>query len=521
MTPPDRARASFRDWVAVVGTSLGAFIAVIDIQITNASLKQIQGSLAASLDEGSWISTGYLVAEMVVIPMTVWLSAVFSFRYYLVGSTFLFVIFSVLCGMSTSLPEMILFRVGQGFTGGCLIPASFTMAATTVPPSQRSVALVIAGVSVSLAPAIGPSVGGWLTDTFSWHYIFYINVIPCFALIAMILYGLDPKPMQLGRLRNADYPGMIAMAIGLGTLVVVLEEGQRKDWLGSALIRDCAIAAAVSLIAATLIEVTRKDPFINLKLLRNPAFAAICLGSAASGLGMYAISYVLPLYLAQVQGYDAGQIGRLMMWQGLPQLCVFPLMAMLMQRFDHRLLITIGLVIFAGSAFMNAALSHDSAGDQMFSALVGRGVGVPLISPPLSALIPFTLAARDIPDASALYNAMRNLGGSVGIALLSTFASVRENFHFSMIAERVTQNSALLQDRLAGIAARLGDGGEAGLGQARAVGLLAQTVRREALVMAYGDCFFIMGAVLLGSIAIVPLLARPRRGRPAAAGGGR
>jgi MFS transporter, DHA2 family, multidrug resistance protein len=421
--PPASPRASFRDWIAVIGSVLGTFMAVLDILITNSSLQDIQGSLAASLDEGSWISTGYLVAETVIMPLTGWLATVFSLRLYLAGSAGLFVLFSILCGLSTSLTEMILFRVGQGLTGGALIPASMTIVLTRLPERQRPIGLALWGITASLAPAVGPAIGGWLTDTYNWRYIFYINVLPGFALVALILYGLAAAPLRLNLLSNGDWSGIIATAIGLGSLEIVLEEGQRRDWLGSELIRICVALACISLAAAILIELIRKEPFINLRLLLRRNFGAACVCSLAVGIGVYSLPFILPLYLAQVQGYNAVEIGRLMLWQGLPQLLVIPLLTMLMLRIDVRLIVAFGFAVFATTSFMNAYMSHDSGGEQLRLALVGRAIGGPFIMTALSSLLCVGLAPNEMPHASSLYNILRNLGGSIGIALISTFTT--------------------------------------------------------------------------------------------------
>jgi len=218
-------KVPLRDWIAVYGAILGAFMAVLDIQITNSSLKYIQGGLAASLDEGTWISTGYLVAEIVVIPLTGYLSGVFGLRRYLIVNAILFVIFSMLCGTATNLTQMILYRVGQGFTGGVMIPTALTITSVKLPPGKRAMGMALFGITATLGPALDPTMGGWITDNLGWPYIFYINLLPGCLLVAMIWYGMDPQPMKLGRLREGDWIGIVCMAVGLGSLEVVLEEG--------------------------------------------------------------------------------------------------------------------------------------------------------------------------------------------------------------------------------------------------------------------------------------------------------
>jgi DHA2 family multidrug resistance protein len=505
-------RASMRDWIAVWGSVLGAFMAILDIQITNSSLKDIQGSLAASLDEGSWISTGYLIAEIIVIPLTGWLSQVFSLRLYLAVSAGLFVVFSILCGLSTTLTEMILFRVGQGLTGGALIPAAFTIATIKLPPQQRPIGLVLFSITATFAPGFGPTIGGWLTDTYSWHYIFYINVIPGLAMVAMILYGLERQKPQFWRFWKGDWFGIIAMAIGLGALEIVLEEGARKDWFGSPLITDCAIIAGVALVLAIVTELVRKEPFIDLKLLADPARLSVYLCGLSVGVGLYGSIYLLPVYLGQIQGYNALQIGEVLMWMGVPQLLVLPLVPLLMQRVDNRLLIAFGFIMFAISSFMNAFMSPDTAGDQLRWAMLVRALGQPFIFPPLSAAASAGLPPAKIPNSSSLFNMMRNLGGSVGIAVLATFTTTREHFHFATISERLTQNGTLLQERLTGMAQHLGTTADADTAQMQAIAQVADMVRRNAYVTAYCDCFFVIGVALTLSLIPVMFLARPAPG---------
>jgi len=495
------AKAGLRDWVAFLGGSLGAFMAVLDIQITNSSLANIQGTLGASLDEGSWISTGYLIAEIIVIPMTGWLSGVFGLRRYLIVNAILFLGFSVLCGLATNLGEMILFRIGQGFTGGVLIPTAFTIMLIRIPPTQRAIASAIFGLTVTFAPAIGPTVGGWLTDTYSWHWIFYINLIPGAALVAMIWWGLDNQPMRLDRLARGDWAGIACMAVGLGSLEYVLEEGQRKDWFGDSRIVLCAVLAAVFLSAFLAVELLRKEPFIDLRLLRKRSLSAACAVNFASGLALYGSIYILPLYLSRVQGYNALQIGEVQMWMGLPQLAILPLLPFILRRFDSRAVLAFGVLLFAASCLMNGfGMSGDTAIDQLKWSQLVRALGQPFIISPLSQMATIGIGPAQAGAASALFNMFRNLGGSFGIALLATAAEHREHWHFSAIAERVTRNSVLLTERLGHMAQVVGPD--------QALARLANQVRRQATVMGYADCFLLIGAGLIVSLLGVAFLSR-------------
>ena len=505
-------QGSLRDWVAFLGGSLGAFMAVLDIQITNSSLADIQGTLGASLDEGSWISTGYLIAEIIVIPLTGWLGLVFGLKRYLMFNTVVFVGFSVLCGLATSLPEMILFRVGQGFTGGVLIPGAFTIMILRIPPSRRSVAGAIFGLTVTFAPAIGPTIGGWLTDTYSWHLIFYINVLPGLLLLATVGWGLANAPMQLHRLGRGDWFGIAFMAAGLGSLEYVLEEGQRKDWFGDDRIVLAAAIAAVSLTAFVTIELMRKEPFIDLRLLMHRALGVASLVNFASGLGLYGSVYILPLYLSRVQHYNALQIGQVQMWLGLPQLFILPFLPLVLKLFDSRLVIGFGLALFGTSCGLNAWLTPDTGIDQLKTVQLVRAAGQPFIISPLSQMATIGIAPAQAGAASALFNMARNLGGSVGIAALGTVVDQREHFHFSMVAERVTQNATRTTERLHAAAGRLGSEG-------RALGNLAAQVRNQAYVMAYADGFAVISAALLLSLLAVPFLVPAPKGGGGGGGG--
>ena len=503
------ATVSTRDWLAVIGAMLGAFMAVLDIQITNSSLKDIQGALGASLDEGTWISTGYLIAEIVVIPLTGWLSGVFSLRRYLLVNAGLFLVFSVLCGMAGTLNQMIVFRVLQGFSGGVLIPAAFTILITKLPPSKRPIGAAMFGLTATFAPAIGPTLGGWLTDNFGWQTIFYINVIPGLILMGFVAAGLDKTVMRLDRLRSGDWLGVATMAVGLGSLEYVLEEGQRLDWFGSPEIVRLAALSAGMLVAFVVIQLTRNEPLINLRLLGQRTLGSASAVNLITGLALYGSVYLLPVYLGQIQGYNAQQIGEVIMWLGMPQLFILPLVPKIMARTGPRPLIAFGLALFAVSCFMNGFMSHDTAADQLHWSQLVRALGQPFIMVPLSSVATVGIIPAQAAQASALFNIMRNLGGSLGIALLSTFVTVREHFHFAMIADRISANSPRTQDWLAHSAQRLlGQSGDGAYAQWQAAAKLAGLVRRDAFVMAYSDGFFAVGIALTLSIAFVALLAK-------------
>jgi DHA2 family multidrug resistance protein len=379
-------RVDFPTWVGVLGTMLGAFMAVLDIQITNASLRDITGGIAATQDEGSWISTSYLIGEIITIPLTAWLARVFSVRWYLLVNVALFLLFSCLCGEARSLDQMILFRACQGFTGGVMIPMALTFALSTLPKSKQPIGLALFGITATLGPAIGPSIGGWLTDSYGWQFVFYVNLLPGVLMLSAILFAVKRTSMQLSLLRDGDWLGIIFMAIGLGSLIAMLEEGQRDDWFGSPFIQTCALLAAIFIPAFVLIELGREKPFVNLRLIGTRNLGIASAGNFILGFALYGSVYLLPQYLTIVQGYDAFQTGQTMIWVGLPQLLVFPFVPRLMKQLDLRGLVSFGSLIFAASCWLNTSMSPDYAGDQFIFANVIRALGQPFTIVPLSAL---------------------------------------------------------------------------------------------------------------------------------------
>jgi MFS transporter, DHA2 family, multidrug resistance protein len=500
---PD-GRVSTRSWVALLGAMLGAFMAVLDIQITNASLNEILGALGATLDEGSWISTSYLVAEIIVIPLTGWLSDVFSLRRYLLANTVLFLAFSMACAAAWNLESMILFRVLQGLTGGALIPTAFNLVLQLLPPAKRGVGFALFGMTATFAPAIGPTIGGWLTNNYGWPAIFYLNLLPGLLLLGAIVYGLEKQQARLGLLRGGDWSGIATMSIGLGSLILFLEEGNRKDWLNSNFILTTGLLAAGSLSACAWIELKSRHPFINLRLLRDRNFGLGSMIGMAFGAGMYGATYLLPLYLAQVQGYDAQTIGETIMWSGLPQVLIMPLAVGLLRYCDARVLLTLGLVLFSASSFMNGFLTNLTAYDQLRLSQVVRALGMPLVIVPITTLATETIQPRQAGSASALFNMFRNLGGSIGIALLATQLDLREKLHSTRLGESITAFSSATVERAVELAARFAEQGtDPHAAAAQAAKAIANTVRREAYVMAYGDCFLLLGTLLLSALVLV------------------
>lgn len=510
-TRPVKETASFRDWVAVWATVVGAFMAVFNIHVTNASLKDIIGSLSATLDEGSWISTAYLTAEIVVIPLTAWLARVFSIRRYIVANAALFVAFSVLTAQAWSLNSMIVFRVFSGLAGGVLIPLCFTAILTILPPRQRTQGFALFGITATLAPSIGPTLGGWLSENYGWQYTFYLQIVPGALMIAGLLYGLDRAPMRLDLLRKGHWLGAALMAVGLGSLEIVLEEGLRKDWFGSWEIVWLSIVAAVSLCAFLAVELRRNEPFLNLRLLWRRDFACATVINVLMGFVLYGFVYIMPLYLAQIQGFNAMQIGEVMMWVGIPQILLYPLVGRIATKVDNRFLVATGIVLFTASLGLNTHLSRDSAAAELLLPNLVRAVGQPFIMVPLSNLAMAGIEAAQVGSASALYNVLRNLGGSVGIASLGTFLSVREKLHSARILENLNLFDGAMRARLDQWTQYfLLRGADSDLARQQAYAALGNIARREAYIMAYNDVFLVLTTAFASGLIFLLFVRRPK-----------
>jgi DHA2 family multidrug resistance protein len=510
VTAAPEPKTDAKVWLAVIGSIIGAFIAVLNIQITNASLPDIQGAIGAGIDDGGWISTAYLVAEIVVIPLTGFLTPVFSLRRYLLANTVMFLVMSVACAFATNLEQMIVLRALQGFFGGVLIPLAFTITLTMLPRSQQPIGLAMFALSATFAPAIGPTIGGYLTQTYSWHYIFYVNLVPGAIMLATLVPSLPRAPMQLHLLRQGDWPGIATMAIGLASLQTVLEEGNKDDWFGSPFIVRLSVVAVVALALFFWIELTTPQPLLNLRLLRRRNFGLGSVANVILGMALYGSVYLLPNYLSQMQGYNSQQVGEVLAWTGLPQLVLIPFVPRLMQRFDARLLVAVGLGLFAASCFMNIEINPDYSGPQLLWANLVRAIGQALVLTPLSVLATGGIEREQAASASAMFNMMRNLGGSVGIALLETLLTKREQFHSAIINPSVSLLNEATRRRLETMQRYFMNAGTADPATAwhDAVVAVGRAVRAQAYFLAYGDTFFLMGCALLLAVVAAILMQR-------------
>ncbi|WP_018900486.1 MDR family MFS transporter [Rhizobium sp. 2MFCol3.1] len=511
LAPSKPEMSSLRMWCAVVGSTLGAFMAVLNIQIVNASLADIQGAIGAGKDDGGWISTSYLIAEIVVIPLSGWLARVFSVRNYLLVNAVLFLLFSMACAFAVNLQQMIVLRAIQGFSGGVLIPMAFTIIITLLPKPKQPIGLALFALSATFAPAIGPTIGGYLTENYGWEFIFYVNLVPGSIMIAMLWASLDRAPMNLGLLAKGDWPGIVTMSVGLAALQTVLEEGNKDDWFGSDFIVRLSAIAAVSLTLFLIIELRTAHPLLNLRLLLRRNFGFGIVANFLLGIALYGSAFVLPIYLSRIQGYNSEQIGLVLAWTGIPQLLLIPLVPRLMKRFDLRLLIVFGFALFAASNFMNVHMTGDYGSDQLFWPNVVRAIGQAMVFTPLSAIATAGIEQENAGSASALFNMMRNLGGAVGIASLQTFISKREQFHSNILTNSVSVFEEATRLRVARLTNYFMSHGVSDQATAthKALVAMAGSVRKQANIMAFSDTFFLLGAALVVALLATLLLKKP------------
>lgn len=496
---PQERSASLKTWITVMAGLLGAFMAVLNIQITNASLLNIEGGIGTGVDNGAWISTAYLIGEIIVIPLTDYLSRVFSFRRFLLTNAILFLTFSVACAFARDLEEMIALRAIQGFTGGVLIPMAFTLVLTKLSAAQRPIGMALFAITATFAPAVGPTIGGYLTENYGWQYIFFINLVPGVIMLAMLFATLERQPMQLQLLKQGDWFGILTMAIGLGALQTVLEEANKNDWFGSPFIVRLTAIAVVCLGLFIWIEFTVKYPAVNLHLLKRRNFGLGTFANMLVGFALYGSVFLLPQYLGQTQGYNSEQIGAVMAWTGLPQLLIIPFVPVLMGRFDIRVIVILGLSVFGGSFLLNMHMSPDYAGDQFWVPNIVRASGQALVMGPMSAIAMIGVAQSESASASGIFNMLRNLGGAFATALLGTLVTKREQFHSNVIGSSVNLFSQTVRDRIDTMTRYFAARGIADPSTAhgQAIVALGQAIRRQALVMGYSDAFAVLGGMLV------------------------
>ena len=503
--------------LAFASMCVGFFIALLDIQIVSASLADIGGGLSAGADELAWVQTSYLIAEIVVIPLSGWMSRVMSTRWLFCASAVGFTITSLLCGWAWNIESMIVFRTLQGFLGGSMIPTVFTTAFIYFNNQQRVIAAATIGCISSLAPTLGPTIGGWITDNYSWHWLFFINLAPgvFVSIVVPMLVKVDRPNLSL--LRGADYVGMALMAVFLGCLEYTLEEGPRWDWFGDDTIRATAWISGIAGIAFIWRSLAYSQPIVDLRALSSRNFALGCFFSFVTGIGIFATIYLTPLFLARVRGFSALQIGEAVFTTGLFQVCAIPFYSVLARRIDLRWLMMFGLACFAISMWNFTPITHDWGWRELLLPQAFRGFSQQFAVAPTVSLTLGGLAPERLKLASGLFNLMRNLGGAIGIAACGTILNDRTNLHFERLAEHLNGGNAAMLRFLqqATTNETLARGGDALQGHAAALKQLWSLALREAQTQSFADAFLVIALCFIVATTMVPLMRRLAMQQPA------
>jgi MFS transporter, DHA2 family, multidrug resistance protein len=499
-------RIAPRRLVAFLIMVFGMFMSILDIQVVSASLSDIQAGLSASSTEVSWVQTSYLIAEVIAIPLSGFLSRAFGTRLLFAISAAGFTVASFLCGLASSIEQMILWRAIQGFLGAGMIPTVFASAYTVFPRSKFYIVGPIIGLVATLAPTIGPTVGGLITDLMSWHWLFFINIVPGIIITIGVLTLVDFDQPNFALLDRFDWFGLIAMAGFLGSLEYVLEEGPQYEWLQDTSVAVFAWISGISAIAFFYRVLTAEEPIVDIRAFGDRNFGVGCLISFCVGIGLYGLTYIYPRYLSEVRGYSALMIGETMFVSGITMFLMAPVVGRLMQKFDLRLIIAAGLVIFAIGAYQMTWITREYDFYELLVPQILRGIGMMCAMVPTNNIALGTLPPHVVKNASGLFNLTRNLGGAVGLALINQVLNERTDLHISRLQDRVNWGNASAVETLNQFKQRLEGMGDSTL---MALKQLSQLVHRQAVVMGYGDAFFMLTVFYLGLSFMVILLKKP------------
>mgnify|MGYP000985146674 CR=1 FL=1 len=504
-----------RRMLAFLCMVFGMFMAILDIQVVSASLAEIQAGLSASSDEISWVQTSYLIAEVVMIPLSGFLSRALSTRWLFAASAAGFTLMSFMCATATSIEQMIVYRALQGFLGGGMIPSVFAAAYSVFPREKQPIVAPMIGLVATLAPTIGPTVGGYLTDLFSWHWLFLVNVVPGIFVVIAAVTLIDFDEPDFGLLDRFDWWGLLFMAGFLGSLEFVLEEGPTNDWFEDQYIVIFALVCAVSAVAFFIRVLRAAEPVVDLRAFENRNFAVGSAFSFVLGIGLYGLTYLYPIYLGRVRGYSALQIGETMFVTGVAMFLTAPIAGRLMTKVDPRIMMGTAFAGFALGTWWVTGITKDWDFWDLFIPQILRGTSLMIAMIPINNLSLGTLAPLQLKNASGLFNLMRNLGGAVGLAVINTVLNNRWDLHLARLHEHVEWASQVALDRIDGMTSAFSKlGSDAALA---ALKQMAALVRREALVMAFADVFFVLTFLFLMLVVATPLMQRPK---PGAAGGG-
>lgn len=487
----------------------GAIMSALDTSIVNVALPYMRGSMSATVEEIAWVSTSYILANVIIMPIVGLLSSRFGRKNFYMYSVAIFTLTSLLCGIAWDLNSMIFFRVLQGIGGGALIPISQAILRESYPPEKQGVAMGIFGLGVVMGPAFGPTLGGWLTDHFSWPWIFYINLpVGILNLMLTMKYIEDPSYLQRKKERW-DVIGLMLLVVGLGSLQLMLEEGQSKDWFASQYITALAVIAAVGSALFVWREMVAEKPAVNLRLLKNITFASGTMIGGVLGISLFASLFLLPLFLQQLLGYPAFDSGITMMPRSLAMAVTMPIVGRVYNKMGPKLLIGAGLLINAFSFWQLSVLSLDVGFWDIFYPQVWQGVGFGLIFVALSTVTLSTVEKANMTDASGLYNVVRQVFGSVGIALSATFLTRDETMFHSYLTEKVTSVSDSTGMWLSSLQAYFYNKGfDTDTASAMSMRMIEGMVTKQGAMMAFNHVFFLVALLFIISFPMIFLLRR-------------
>ncbi|MCG6879028.1 MAG: DHA2 family efflux MFS transporter permease subunit [Deltaproteobacteria bacterium] len=481
-------------WVVAITVMLPTFMEIMDTSVVNVSLPHIQGSLNAGLDEVTWVLTSYLVSNAVIIPISGWLSGLFGRKRYLLFSVCLFVGSSILCGAATSLNVLIIARSLQGIGGGGLQPLSQAILLESFPQEEHGVAMAFFGMGVVMAPILGPVVGGWITDHWNWRWIFYINFpMGILAVILITFLIQDPPYIRQKRRHRIDRWGLLFLTVGLGSLQIVLDKGQRDDWFQSHFIVVMTIVAATSLMAFILVEFRTRNPVVNLRVFRHRSFTAGCVIMFSGFLGLFGTLILLPLYTQNLMGYTATLAGFVLGPGGFAAFLIMPLAGILMKKgVSPRILLAIGLSLMAWAMWLMSGFNLKAGFMVISIPRVVLGFGLGLFFVPLSAATFVNIEKEEMGNASGVFNLLRNLGGSFGVAVSATLLARRTQVHQTFLAEHATPFGRAFKEHTHQLNGWLGTHDTPLTFERGPLAIIYQEVQRQATMLAFNDCFWIL-----------------------------
>jgi DHA2 family multidrug resistance protein len=516
--PHDRGAVYRHRYLIAFAVSLASVLELVDTSIVNVAIPHMMGNLGATLEEIAWVSTGYIVANVIILPITSFLSDTFGRRNYYTGSIALFTAASFFCGSAGSLESLVLWRIVQGIGGGALISTAQAILFDVFPPEERGTGQAIFGMSVMVGPTIGPTLGGWLTDNYAWPWIFYIN-LPLGGLAGWLCWRFVPEPSHVRRrLGGMDWLGLALLIAGIGALQVLLERGESQGWFESREILAETLVAITALVGFVVHELRTPHPIVDLRILRNRQLATAVAFAMALGFALYASVFALPVFLQQVIGYDAWDTGRVILPGALASAVTMAAMGRLSQRVDVRVLITAGVVLFAISMWQHYHFTVEVGTGDLFWPIILRGVGLGCIFVPLTAAAVADLSPMQIPQGTGLFNLSRQLGGSFGIAITATLLTRFSEQGREALRTHASLLEAPTRGWMQGVTQRLAeDGGTMAETQLRATRLLDLAIRKQASVIAFEKVFLVMGVTFLLAL---PLLLLLRTGRVRGGTGG-